>query len=1080
MQKAILSFLLTLGICSTISAQVSSVKLLLEYNEVSTDYDVKLFIEDGSATTVMNRVQLNSRITVVVPTGSTIQLSEFFNPIQDNANYTGTQPMEWLMGEGTIAPPVQPDEDFYDFFPSLTTTSHYNNLNTGDTITLFSIDVDVEPCENSVRLFENGIDPPQSEMPNNEDYTIGFSIGSSIPLYNGNLYSIFSGGWTIELGDYEVCSGECVELVPDLICSTDDLDYLWSTGETTSTIFVCPDSDSTFTVEITDPNSQVLNLESTVSVTSLPDPAIVASNSPICAGEDIMLTASLVPDAIYSWMGPDGFSSNEQNPTIVAALASASGFYACFVEVDGCSSQVAIAEVAVDSLPLALIAGQDTLCSMETTSLTPAIGGTWISNNLETASVSNTGFVTPIAEGTATFTFTSSTTGCVSLPSDTVWIFEDPVVEFIGSNPICVGETTSVLPDSGGTWMSSDTAVARIDAVTGIITGVGQGDVAFTFTSSVSGCSATTVNLIVLSIPEVNVEDDELCASSTTALSPDDGGTWQALNPEVASLEDNIVTGLTSGQAGFLFTLGTTGCNSDTVWITILDQPITTLTGPDTICIAESTTIEPNSGGTWASSDATVVTVDNFGNVTGVGAGNATLTFTDASTLCTSDPSDTVFVLPVPEVELPVDKACIGETFNLSPQEGGIWKSTNAAVAVVDSTTGEVTTLSDGFVQFIFTPFNGNGCSASTPSLLVNPIPFEVAEPIASCVGLTGLIDGDFEGTWESSNTSIIDIDVNTGEFTAVSAGTATIIITDGGTGCTASLEIEVFDQTPVGFAGADTICEGDTTTVLPNMDGIWTSVNSSIAVVDIFGNVTGINPGNAELQFIDTNTGCASDILVVTVLANPTVTIEFLDPLCIGSTLSLSSASDGLWMSSDTAVAGVDSAGIATAVGEGVVSFTFSDGMCSVTSPVFEVLENLSIEIDTTICEGMDYNGLTESGTYTFDSVDVVTGCNIIITVDLEVLPLSDPLCTVGLEDIEALDIRMYPNPATERIFIESEAIVEGVRIFTMEYQLIEDIIPSSGSKTVEVSTKTLSAGLYLVLIKSNGKHTYKKLMIE
>ena len=1079
MQKTILSFLLAFGIISLVSAQVTSVKLLLEYNAVSTNYDIKLFIEEGTATSALDRVQFNSLIAVVVPTGSTVALSEFFNPIQENDNYTGTIPMEWIMGGMTIAPPVQPDKDFYAFVPSLAIVSHYNNLAAGDTITLFSLSVDVEPCENSVRLFENGVDPSQSEMPNNEDYTIGFSIGSIEPLYNGNLISFYSEGWDIELVDYLICSGECVELVPNLICSSDDLDYLWSTGETTPTIFVCPESDSTYTVQITDPNMEVLNLESTVSVTPAPDPAIVASNSPICEGEDIELTASLVADANYSWMGPNGFTSNEQNPIVTSAPASASGFYACFIEVDGCTSQVAIAEVVVNPLPLALVAGSDSLCLMQTTSLTPTTGGAWMSSDTSIAMVTNSGFVTPVSEGVVTFIYTSTTTGCVSLPSPPVHIFSDPEVIFTGDDRICIGDTTNVSPDTGGTWTSNDVSVAVINFETGLIEGVAAGSVQFTFTDSNSGCSAITSALIVDSPPLVSAEDNELCVLATTTLSPDDGGTWQALNPDITMLENNIVTGLMDGEAGFLFTSDATGCISDTLTINVLEQPIAELAGPDTICLGESTVVEPNVGGSWSSSDITVVTVDNFGNVTGVGPGTATLVFTDSQTLCTSEPSDTVFVLPAPEVEIPFDTTCVGETFNLSPQEGGSWISTDGTVAEVDSLTGEVTTISEGIVQFTFVS-DQNGCFNSTDNLVVNPLPFIIDVPIATCVGIGGDLGLGLNGKWESSDTAVLIVDTITGEFIAVSEGIATLHFTDGITGCTASLEIEVFDETPVSFMGSDTICEGDTTIVLPNVDGIWTSTNSSVAVVDVFGNVTGIGPGTSELQFVDSNTGCASEVLTVTVLANPEATIDYFDPLCVGSTISLSSPNDGMWMSSDTTVARVDSAGVATTVGAGEVSFTFSDGMCFVTSPVFEVLENLSIEIDTTICEGMDYNGLTESGIYTIDSVDLVTGCDIVITVDLEVLPLSDPLCTVSLNDIETLDIQLYPNPATDFVLVESESPIEAIKIFTTEYQLMEHIKPGIGANAVELSTRKLNAGIYFVSIKSDGKQVFKKLIIE
>ncbi|MBZ0243382.1 MAG: hypothetical protein K8F24_09230, partial [Bacteroidales bacterium] len=46
----------------------------------------------------------------------------------------------------------------------------------------------------------------------------------------------------------------------------------------------------------------------------LPPP--IGSNSPICVGETLQLYADNVPGASYAWTGPNGFTSNQQNPVI--------------------------------------------------------------------------------------------------------------------------------------------------------------------------------------------------------------------------------------------------------------------------------------------------------------------------------------------------------------------------------------------------------------------------------------------------------------------------------------------------------------------------------------------------------------------------------------------------------------------------------------------------------------------------------------------------------------------------------------------------------------------------------------------
>ncbi|MCX6223378.1 MAG: MBG domain-containing protein, partial [Bacteroidia bacterium] len=72
-----------------------------------------------------------------------------------------------------------------------------------------------------------------------------------------------------------------------------------------------------------------------------PPAAPTATNSgPICAGGTLNLFASTVPDATsYSWTGPLGFNSTEQNPTVSTnATTSMSGDYSVTATVSGCTS----------------------------------------------------------------------------------------------------------------------------------------------------------------------------------------------------------------------------------------------------------------------------------------------------------------------------------------------------------------------------------------------------------------------------------------------------------------------------------------------------------------------------------------------------------------------------------------------------------------------------------------------------------------------------------------------------------------------------------------------------------------------
>ncbi len=1078
MKKSLLLSTFFFGLLITINAQVTSVKYLLEYNDATSHYDVKIVAEEGSATTVPQRTQFNSQITVVIPTGSTISIGEFFNPIENNQTYTGTTPIEWIMGNGVIAPPAQPDEDFYNFFPSLAPVGSYNDIFAGDVITLFSLNINVEPCENSVRFFENGTDPSAAEMPDNGNYSNGFTLGSVEQIYDGNLPSWYDGDWSVSLDDYAVCGGECVELTPNLICSSEDLTYVWSTGETTPTITVCPNENTTYSVQITNPVFEVLNLESSVSVIPVLAAPNIASNSPLCEGDDIELTADFVPGVNYLWTDPNGVTYNEQNLTISSATSANSGTYTCSIEKDGCTSISSAIDINVGEMPIITITGPTAICFLGTTTLTPASGGTWNSSDSEVATITNSGVVTGVGEGKVVFQFTNTTMGCTAL-SEQICVFDNPDVAYTGEDRLCIGETTTVVPNVDGTWTSSDVTVGTITNA-GLVTAVAQGTCSFTFTDVNTGCTAITTGLIVDPVPSVSSESSDICIGSSTTLSPSAGGSWEALNTGIASLVGNTVTGVSSGEAAFVFTADATGCVSDILLINVETGPVTNLTGPSEICVGGTTTIEPSVGGTWSSDNVSIATIDNFGNITGVSPGVVRFTFTSSTTLCYSEPSEPVLVLPKPEVSASSMSACINETINLTPSSAGTWASSDNTVATVNTFTGEVLTVGAGTVIFTFTS-SENGCSSSTETITVNSGYFDgVEDPLELCVGTIAGIDPNPDGTWVSDNPSAVSVDFDSGVITAVTGGNALLTFTSDETGCPSNLAVIAHDVPNVSITGEDEICVGETTTVSSSTSGTWFLNDPTIANIDNLGNVTGLNPGSSILIFIDDATGCSASTQTITIHSVPVVSITGPEIVCFGSTTSVSPTTGGSWTSDNPLIASIDNAGNITPVSEGFVTFSFYDGQCASTTSAIQVVETIMIDIDTMICEGMEYNGYTETGIYTIDSVDAVTGCDIITTIDLEVLPLSDPSCIVGIDELESSKIALYPNPASEMVFVKSELAIESISIYNTSYQKLEVESFEKISNEIQIATNNLNQGLYFIAIKSSGKLIYKKLIIE
>ncbi len=89
-----------------------------------------------------------------------------------------------------------------------------------------------------------------------------------------------------------------------------------------------------------------------VTVNAIPSTPVAGSNGPVCEGSALMLNTSYVWNASYSWTGPNGFTSSEQNPVVsYQATPAMSGSYYITVTVNGCSSPAGSVIATVNATP---------------------------------------------------------------------------------------------------------------------------------------------------------------------------------------------------------------------------------------------------------------------------------------------------------------------------------------------------------------------------------------------------------------------------------------------------------------------------------------------------------------------------------------------------------------------------------------------------------------------------------------------------------------------------------------------------------------------------------------------------------
>lgn len=121
----------------------------------------------------------------------------------------------------------------------------------------------------------------------------------------------------------------------------------------TSSITIAPLSlNNTGIYQLTLTNNGCINdTNFTITVNEKPT-AVVNTNSPICTGDSLLIYTDANAGAIYSWIGPSGFTSSNQNNSIPDANTTHSGIYKLVPSKNGCVGDTAEAVVSVVDFPV--------------------------------------------------------------------------------------------------------------------------------------------------------------------------------------------------------------------------------------------------------------------------------------------------------------------------------------------------------------------------------------------------------------------------------------------------------------------------------------------------------------------------------------------------------------------------------------------------------------------------------------------------------------------------------------------------------------------------------------------------------
>jgi len=687
--------------------------------------------------------------------------------------------------------------------------------------------------------------------------------------------------------------------------------------------------------------------------------------NPVCQGSATVFSdssfASYSPPASWAWSFGSGATATGSSPAYTFTMAGTQTVTLSVTSGYGCTGSVT-KTVTINSVPAALT-GTRTVCVGYTTLLSSTSpGGSWSSSATGIASVSSGGLVSGLAPGTARITYTLSA-GCASVAIVTVYALPGAIS---GANRVCeANSTTFTSGTSGGSWSSSAAGTATVNS-SGQVTGVLAGTAVISYTLS-SGCYVTKI-ITVDPIPAAITGTTTVCIGNTTLLSDaSSGGAWSSSASGTAGISSGgLVSGLAAGTARITYTVSA-GCSATTV-VTVNAVPVA-ITGANRVCEGNNTVFSSGPlAGIWSSGATGIATVNSSGQVTGVLAGTATITFMYISGCYVTK---VITVDPTPAPITGTATVCVGLLTTLAESlPGGTWTSGTTSVATVDA-SGNVTGAGAGTAQITYA--FSTGCRA-TKVVSVNAVPVAITGANRVCEGSnTVFSSGPLTGTWSSSAAGIATVN-SSGQVTGVLAGTARITYLYG-SGCYVTKVITV-DPTPAPITGTASVCIGFTTTLVESLPGgTWTSGATSVATVDASGNVTGAGAGTSQITY-SFGAGCTAT-KVVTVYALPG-SITGANRICQGNNTVFSTGTPGgTWSSSASGIASVSSSGTVTGVtvGTAVITYVLGSG-CSTTKVITVDQTPAPITGTASVCNGQ-VTTLFESlsgGTWTSGTTSVAT----------------------------------------------------------------------------------------------------------
>jgi uncharacterized repeat protein (TIGR01451 family) len=848
------------------------------------------------------------------------------------------------------------------------------------------------------------------------------------------------------------CVGGSFSLSATVSNATQTYQYIWTgpdgfyeTGQTVMVNNAQLTQSGSYTLTVFSLNgcSNQTVTQPVVIKTCICNPLAAALPPSVCVGDAVSLTSTSGFNS-YSWKGPNGYNSNQQNPIINNAQLTHNGSYTLTVAGPNCTGSTTV-NVVVQGLPVAQASSQ-TLCSGNVASieLTSSGGNTylWKGPNGYSSSLQNPVITNATATNNGSYSVTvSNASGCTAIKTTSVVVglCQSPGCTLAGT---VVSSLTSVC--SGGSVVLTASGSGNVGNVSYVWSGPGlsansgssvtASNLTSTSTFTVvltdgsTGCSVSkTVSVVVNPLPGTAVASSQtLCSGNVASIELTSSGgnayLWKGPNGYSSSLQNPVINNATASNNGsYSVTVsnasGCTAIKTTSVIVGLCPTPGCNLNGT----VVSSLTSVCSGGSVVLTASAS----GNVGNVSYVWSGpglsansgssvtasnlTATTTFTvvltDGSTGCSVSKTVSVVVNPLPGTAVASSQTlCSGNVASIELTSSGgnayLWKGPNGySSSLQNPVINNATASNNG--SYSVTVSNASGCTAiKTTSVIVGLCPTPgcnlngtvVSSLTSVCSGGSVVLTASASGN--VGNVSYVwsgpGLSANSGSSVTASNLTATttftVVLTDGSMGCSVSKTVSVVVNPLPGnaVASSSTVCSNGVASIELTSSGgntyLWKGPNGYSSTLQ--------NP--VITNATATNNGSYSVTVSNASGCTAVKTTSVIVGLCPTPGCNL----NGMVVSSLTSVCSGGSVVLtASASGNvGNVSYVWSGPGLSANSGSSVTASNL-----------------TSTSTFTVVLTDGSTGCSVSKTVSVVVNPLpgtavasSSTVCSNGVASIE------------------------------------------------------------------------------